>query len=245
MIQLNTISPKPLGDTIDTIFLGHMLSKLKNDRVNIVGKLNDTHVINKLIGFGDVVFNQLGTIPSRIEVYDFLKSQGKKYYTEISKKFGEIPLNKNIQERDIDLPEKFITTQWDAGQLYRLVDRWDKQRISNIEKYYTDQGFKIIRIGGQGQYKKLEDIIYIISKATYHVGADSGMMHIAKFLLPIENIHVYINIRERKDDPRFPDEWNVAWMAREIFRRGAKMNLCENPSQEQIDYFKKVEVLWA
>ena len=71
------------------------------------------------------------------------------------------------------------------------------------------------------------------------------MMHIAKFLLPIKNIHVYINIRERKDDPRFPDEWNVAWMAREIFRRGAKMNLCENPSQEQIDYFKKVEVLWA
>ena len=97
MIQLNTISPVPLGDTIDTIFLGHMLSKLKNDRVNIVGKLNDTHVINKLIGFGNVVFNQLGIIPSQIEGYDFLKSEGKKYYTEISKEFGEIPLNKNIQ----------------------------------------------------------------------------------------------------------------------------------------------------
>ena len=121
MIQLNTISPKPLGDTIDTIFLGHMLSKLKNDRVNIVGKLNDTHVINKLIGFGDVVFNQLGIIPSQIEVYDFLKSQGKKYYTEISKKFGEIPLNKNIQERDIDLPEKFITTQWKVVGLGNLL----------------------------------------------------------------------------------------------------------------------------
>ena len=51
---------------------------------------------NKLIGFGNVVFNQLGIIPSQIEGYDFLKSEGKKYYTEISKEFGEIPKLKLI-----------------------------------------------------------------------------------------------------------------------------------------------------
>ena len=123
--------------------------------------------------------------------------------------------------------QKFITTQWDAGQLYRLVDRWDPDRINNIESHYKKLGFDIIKIGGQGQYKNLKDIMYIISKAKYHVGADSGMNHIAKFIIPIENIHIYINIRRRENDTRFKDGWNVAWMARELFRRGAKMNHSE------------------
>ena len=96
----------------------------------------------------------------------------------------------------------------------------------------------------EGDYKDLRDIIYIMSKASLHVGADSGMMHIAKFLMPINKIHVYINIRERKDDSRFPDSRNVPFMAREIFRRGAKMNFCEYPHDEQIKYFKDVS-LWA
>jgi len=134
--------------------------------------------------------------------------------------------------------------QWDAGQLYRKVDRWSDDRIPNIESYYKNLGYEIIRVGGEGDYKNLKDIIYIMSKASLHVGADSGMMHVAKFLLPMNKIHVYINIRERKDDPRFPDSWNVAFMAREIFRRGAKMNFCEYPHVEQIEYFKDVS-LWV
>ena len=113
-----------------------------------------------------------------------------------------------------------------------------------VEKFYKDLGHEIIRVGGEGDYKNLKDIIYIMSKADYHVGADSGMMHIAKFLLPMDQIHVYINIRRREGDIRFPDGWNVAFMAREIFRRGAKMNFCEVPLDEQTEYFKDVS-LWA
>ena len=120
------------------------------------------------------------------------------------------------------------------------MDRWDSERINNIESWYKHKGYKVIRIGGEGDYSKLEDIIPIISKAEYHIGADSGMAHVAKMLLPIQNIHLYVNIRNRYNDKRFPDNWNVPFMARELFRRGAKMNFCETPTDEQVEYFKNV-----
>ena len=234
-------SPTPLGDNIDSIFLGHMISKIENKKVNIISKSRDLNILSNLIGFGDVVINSEKFIPNQTIRYNI---KDIKLYLKYSMKFKNIPLNKNIKSLDVNLPKKYVTAQWDAGQLYRKVDRWDPDRIKNIETYYKDQGYKIIHIGGQGRFKDLEKIIYVISKAKYHIGADSGMMHLAKFLLPIENIHVYINIRNRYNDVRFPDSWNVAFMAREIFRRGAKMNFCENPDSEKINYFKKVD-LWV
>jgi len=246
MINLVTHNPRPLGDAIDTIFLAHTISKVDETIVNLHMSHPDLQVLNDLVKFGDVELNSAhhyfkGMTTGRFD-YDNIKD--KAFYILYSKQLEAIPLQKNIEKRNIDLPERFITVQWDAGQLYRKVDRWSDDRIPNIESYYKNLGYEIIRVGGEGDYKNLKDIIYIMSKASLHVGADSGMMHVAKFLLPMNKIHVYINIRERKDDPRFPDSWNVAFMAREIFRRGAKMNFCEYPHAEQIQYFKDVS-LWA
>jgi hypothetical protein len=232
--------PRPLGDNIDSIFLGHMMSKIENTKVNIRSGSHDLQLLSKIVNFGNVSLNQPHTGKVTNEYYNINEI---KYYLNYSLKFETIPINP-IVDNNLLLPEKYVTAQWDAGQLYRKVDRWDSNRINKIESFYKDQGFNIIHIGGQGKYKKLDDIVKIISKAKYHIGADSGMMHIAKFLIPIENIHVYINIRNRYDDVRFPDNWNVAFMAREIFRRGARMNYCENPSSDEIEYFKKVD-LWA
>ena len=81
-----------------------------------------------------------------------------------------------------------------------------------------------------------------MSKAEYHIGADSGMMHIAKFILGPDKMHLYINIRERLNDSRFPDSWNVPWMAREILRRGAWLNFCENTNPKDKEYFSKVDI---
>tara|TARA_Y100001938_G_scaffold149729_1_gene237680 strand:+ start:1119 stop:1859 length:741 start_codon:yes stop_codon:yes gene_type:complete len=246
MINLVTQSPRPLGDAIDTFFLAHIISKVEDTVINLHMFHPELQVFNDLITFGDVELNSShryfeGMITGRVD-YDNFKNRA--FYLLYSKQLRDIPLQKNIEKRDIDLPKRFITVQWDAGQLYRKVDRWSDDRIPNIESYYKNLGYEIVRVGGEGDYKDLRDIIYIMSKASLHVGADSGMMHIAKFLMPINKIHVYINIRERKDDSRFPDSWNVPFMAREIFRRGAKMNFCEYPHDEQIKYFKDVS-LWA
>ena len=226
--------PKQLGDRIDFLLLAHMLSIIKNEQVNISNNIKSAQFLkDNLFSFGDVHISS--------------QNEGKKivsdnsFYLTISKQIDIIPINTNINlQTNVDHPSKYVTAQWDAAQLYRRVDRWDSERIDNIESWYKHKGYKVIRIGGEGDYSKLEDIIPIISKAEYHIGADSGMAHVAKMLLPIQNIHLYVNIRNRYNDKRFPDNWNVPFMARELFRRGAKMNFCETPTNEQVEYFKNV-----
>ena len=225
---------KPLGDRIDFLLLAHMLSVVKNEKVNVTNDIKDAQFLkDNLFSFGDVQV-------SSENKGEKIVSNSSLYFT-ISKQINVIPINTNVNlQTNIDLPKKYDTAQWDAAQLYRRVDRWDSKRIDNIENWYKNKGYEVIRIGGEGDYGNLEDIIPIISKAEYHIGADSGMAHVAKMLLPTQNIHLYINIRNRYDDKRFPDNWNVSFMARELFRRGAKMNLCEMPSDQQIEYFKNV-----
>lgn len=232
-------NPKPLGDQIDAVFLANMVSKIDDVRVNVISSSPNIKFINNTFGFANVVINKLDANAST--TYEW-HNKNIGFYLKYSKQMKSIPLQTYVEQRDIELPDHFITAQWDAGQQYRDVGKWDSTRIPRIEQYYKDRGYDIVRIGGQSDIRDLKDIVYTISKANLHIGADSGMMHIAKFLLPIENIHVYINIRNRYNDERFPDNWNVAFMAREIFRRGAQMNYCEDPIKGQIEYFKDVEI---
>ena len=236
-----TPTPTPLGDTIDMVLFCHMLSKHKNEKVNLrCDKNSIIKYFRDLIDLGEVTINSDGQ-PSETITYkpgfDCIP-----VYSSISKHISNIKTNKQIPSFKIDLPESFITVQWDAAQDYRKVDRWDKNRIKNLEGLYKNQKYDIIDIGHR-KYTA-EQCAYIISKAQLHVGADSGMMHIAKLVLPIDHLHMYINIRKRENDKRFPDEWNVAFMARELFRRGVKMNPLENPGSAQIDYFKDT-TKWA
>jgi hypothetical protein len=240
MINLQiTSNPVALGDRIDTIFLAHMISKVENQRVNLLTDMNDLIQLNDLTNFGDVVFNKdQGLYPK----YSYNHIKDQKFYLKYSKQFDDIPICKFISNKDISLPEKFVTAQWDAGQLYRLVNRWDPDRITKIENWYKEHGWEVIRIGGEGKYKELDEIYNVMSKAEYHIGADSGMMHIAKFILGPDKMHLYINIRERLNDSRFPDSWNVPWMAREMLRRGAWLNFCENTNPKDKEYFSKVDI---
>ncbi len=230
-------APKPLGDRIDAIFLAHMISKVEGDTVNVCGKLKDIDFLNSFVEFGDVVTNQPHS--NHIMTFHNNTRRGIQFYYSYSSKVETIPLKSNIETRAIDLPKKFVTAQWDAKQIYRTVDKYDKDRIPRIEKHYIDAGHEVIRVGGEGKYKGLRDIIYVMSKASLHIGAGSGMMHIAKFLMPTENLHYYCNIT-RRDGSRFPDGWDIAWMERELLRRGAKLNYCETPPQDQIEYFRSL-----
>ena len=63
-------SPTPLGDNIDSIFLGHMISKIENKKVNIISKSRDLNILSNLIGFGDVVINSEKFIPNQTIRYN-------------------------------------------------------------------------------------------------------------------------------------------------------------------------------
>ena len=230
-------NPKQLGDAIDTLFLGHMISYVEKCRVNVQINHPDHYLLNKFVSFADVVVGK-ETIGKVLTFQQ--NTEGFKLYHHYTKQVNPIPMSKIKIEKDIPLPEKFITTQWDAQQIYRRVDKYDKDRCNQIESFYKKMGYDVIRVGGEGKYKKLEDIIYVMSKARLHVGVGSGMMHIAKFLMPPENIHYYHNVKERHD-ARFPDGLDVAWMGREIIRRGARLNYWDNNTKQE-EYFSDVSL---
>lgn len=233
-------NPQALGDTIDSIFLAHMISKVENTRVNVQLNHKDQGLLNDLIGFGDVIIGKekLGDVMT----FSNLTPEGRSLYHKYSTQFKEIPLNTTNGERSKSFPARYVTAQWDAQQIYRRPDKYDIDKPKKIENWYRENmGVEIIRVGGEGRYRRLRDIIPIMSHAEGHIGADSGMMHIAKFLMPTDKIHCYHNITRRENDSRFPDGWDVAWMGREILRRGARLNYWEL-DEEQEKYFKDTSI---
>jgi len=110
---------------------------------------------------------------------------------DASKYLKRIPLLK-AQAQDAELPDSFITTQWDSSARRRTLAKEDQQKVL---AGYTAQGYTPIVVGGQATMKGmgwiLKRIAYAMSKARLHVGCDSAFMHLAILYLPPERIHLY------------------------------------------------------
>lgn len=105
---------------------------------------------------------------------------------DISQYFRRIPLLEAAPQ-DVELPDRFITVQWDAGSSGRCVSQPDR-----IEKRY---GLPVVVVGGEAKQDclkwSMKHIAYAISRAELHVGVDSAHMHMAQLYLPYERIHLY------------------------------------------------------
>ena len=232
-------NPKNLGDAIDCIFLGNAISKIEKTRVNIRIKHPDQGILNEVIRFADVIVGKekLGDVLT----FHNNTTAGRMLYHKYSSKIKNIPRSTWYRNEKFTLPDKFVTAQWDAQQIYRDVRKYDKDKADKIEQKYIDEGYEIIRVGGEGEYKRLIDIMYLMQRADYHIGAESGMMHLAKFFMDCNRLHIYRNI-QRREEQRFPDGWDVSWMGREMLRRGMRLNLKYEYNKEQEEYFKDVSV---
>ena len=232
-------NPKNLGDAIDCIFLGNAISKIEKTRVNVRIKHPDQGILNEVIRFADVIVGKekLGDVLT----FHNNTTAGRMLYHKYSSKIKNIPRSTWDRNEKVTLPDKFVTAQWDAQQIYRDVRKYDKDKADKIEQKYIDEGYEIIRVGGEGEYKRLIDIMYLMQRADYHIGAESGMMHLAKFFMDCDRLHIYRNI-QRREEQRFPDGWDVSWMGREMLRRGMRLNLKYEYNKEQEEYFKDVSV---
>ena len=83
------------------------------------------------------------------------------------------------------LPNKFVTMQWDSTDERRT---FSEILTNKIENNYKSQGYEIVYVGG---HTSLADAGYAMSKARYHVGADSGFLHLAQVYKKFEDIHIY------------------------------------------------------
>ena len=93
----------------------------------------------------------------------------------------------------LDLPERFATCQVDASSKKRHLQPAQLQRIQ--EKFQA-LGCEIVTVGGQAQDPKLRTATYAghaMSRAEYHIGVDSGYMHMAQMYFEPNNIYLYTN----------------------------------------------------
>jgi hypothetical protein len=106
---------------------------------------------------------------------------------EMSQYIKELPQLKPIVTNGW-LPDEFITVQWDSTDPRRTLS--EKQREEIHRKY----GVPVLYVGGEGKgllKKSLAHIGLAIANAKFHVGSDSGMMHVAQLYKKYEDIHIY------------------------------------------------------
>ncbi len=94
--------------------------------------------------------------------------------------------------KNTDLPSKYITVQWDSTDVARSLKPY---QIEKIEQNYRDRGYEIVVVGGQASSdllkNSLKHIGSAIAGADYHVGVDSGMMHIALMYKEYKDLHIH------------------------------------------------------
>lgn len=100
---------------------------------------------------------------------------------------------------DIDLPNKFVTMQFDSNNISAFKDNPDDVRkipahlVEKLINNLNNKGFEVIFVGGDAtdeRFKVLKNCGYAMSKARYHYGADSGFFHLASFYMKPDKIRL-------------------------------------------------------
>lgn len=109
---------------------------------------------------------------------------------EISQYLKELPCLDPIDvSSDLNLPKRFVTVQWDS------TDSARKPSPIIMNKLEQEAGCDIVVVGGESKNQLLRDSLkhigYAMSKAEYHLGVDSGMMHVAQLYKPWNKIHIW------------------------------------------------------
>jgi hypothetical protein len=100
------------------------------------------------------------------------------------------------EPQDIELPGKFVTTQWDSGGESRTLPRAERRAVT---ERYESEGYTPVVVGGESTDDRLrwslKHIAYAMSRSAFHVGVDSAFLHMAQLYMPCERIHLYMNAK--------------------------------------------------
>jgi len=120
-------------------------------------------------------------------------------------------------QQDLNLPNNnFITVQFDSTSKNRMMKQKNRQQI--LAKY---KNYEKIIVGGESSNPLLKNslahIAFAMSKAKFHVGVDSGFLHMSQLYFNPEKIHIYTT--------RDPSKWSHH--LRRGYNNGMKINLKE------------------
>lgn len=214
---------KGFGDRLDALGLAKCLYDKHDEPVTIHmfgGTFSNFSLMSNLFNMKCSLKNHPRSATDFVEFNSYFRhDQTCVEYNQLIDEINDFP--KIIpKDLNLELPKKFVVAQFDALQTKRCVSPKEKNRIIN---YYKEQGYDVIIIGGQSKDKRfgrgpecIDNIIYAMSKADKYIGVDSGMMNLAKFVMPIQNLHVYTD--DRVDDPFF------STFLSNCQKKGAKVN---------------------
>jgi hypothetical protein len=130
----------------------------------------------------------LGNGVESYSYYDYPGQFEQRAALDISQYLKRIP-PLTAEPQDIELPERFVTVQWDAGGKSRTIPEEPRRRV--LERY----GCPAVVVGGEATDERLrcsmKHIAYAMSRAELHVGVDSAFMHMAQLYMRPERIHLY------------------------------------------------------
>ena len=214
-----------LGDRVHSVFLAHNYGKINGDEVNLhltkyqynKHKPESWAEILELFPKGCVnIIPHLEHEPtSNQDFANYVRSQGyynakEQIYKDHPQRFEPtegVDLTSCLQYfpqlpaedcgKDLQLPEKFITVQFDSTSRKRSIKPHIRNRI--LSKY---SDYQVVTVGGESQndYLKnsLKHIAYAMTKAKHHVGVDSGFLHLSQLYFHPENIHIYTSSHSGK-----------------------------------------------
>jgi len=232
-------TPKNLGDKIDSILYAHALAIHENTTVKLRCDIPEKVLFNDFINANSERVELVDHIETKSINISWEEATSAKNEIISEKNLNKIfnLTRKNVQETDLELPENYITVQWDAQQNYRVIK---PKRLETIKKFYSN--YNSLAIGGKANNSKLtgkssniKHMLYTLSKANLHIGTDSGIMNLAKFAMPLEKIYIYIRLYERKNDLRFIDSWTASEQIRRLGKWGVYVNPFENGSEPDAD----------
>jgi hypothetical protein len=127
---------------------------------------------------------------------DHLGRYEKRRGIDISVYLSDFPKISNRSESlsGFNLPMKFFTTQWDSTAATRTLS--ELAQVDILDKY-REHGYEPVVLGGKSVQAPMRDSLTIasvaLSEAEFHVGVDSGFMHLAFLYLDFSKIHLYID----------------------------------------------------
>ena len=192
----DSISYKGLGDRLDAIMIAKMLYDRDKQPVTMYQLRGEFGDFDELTSLYDMKVSIQYPTFKELKFASFFEHNAKGYdQMSLLKTVKDFPKIK-IDPVNIKLPEKFITVQFDGKQGSRTA--CSSNEIKRIKNYYESQGYELITVGGAatdqmliGKTSNLKNIAYAMSKADLHVGIDSGMMNLAKLVLPCKQMHIY------------------------------------------------------
>ena len=110
----------------------------------------------------------------------------------------KILMTHNIRE-NITAKKKFVTYQFDTTSAKRQT-KFKKQILQNYKK----KGYELISLeetASKHWKNRTKMQMKYLSQSDFHLGVDSGLMHMAVYFLPLQRIKMFA--RKYKDVPTF------------------------------------------